>query len=363
MPDSNSGFWPLLAIIAGLVGGVVGYGLSLWRNRLLPWVTILRFSDTVAMHDLALVPDSLVAASEQAWTTIPLRSSSRLGDVRTANFSAGEFLRRNTDSVATIETGLQRLRGAANSDDVQGALLPLLLHPGIRDELVTAIWRSAIPIPTPDRAAVRVLQIGRRNDFGGCYIIDFPSNAVPIGDDLNENTILADRLLPFLEVFSRLQGDAISVVFTSLLPLMQEQSEIHRLLGEESRTILNEHSRWTAHFAISNYGSTPFLLFPDAATLAITGAQIRTFDVPCHITFQDETGVWTATSVVYLVQPGTTSQLLLVTNQKQIEIPNGEVLRGMWQAGTAFGQIRLQVRGRELPGRRKVISNILAFRR
>ena len=127
LPEYESSVWPFLTIMAALMaavlGALVGYGLTLWQNRLLPWITVHNFSTTTGTNEIVRLDPTLVAASEESWNAIPLASESRLSVVHSARNAATYFQSLNADSAATIDTALHRIGASTTLAEIRAACI------------------------------------------------------------------------------------------------------------------------------------------------------------------------------------------------------------------------------------------------
>jgi len=138
-------------------------------------------------------------------------------------------------------------------------------------------------------------------------------------------------------------------MFEQLLPLLQRQTELHRTVVELGEPIVQPKARWAAHINISNYGSAPFLLFPNKGWVLIECHDMDPFCLPTKLVYLDTNGRQQDVIGTYLVETGKTSTFMLLTTDTQSAIPRGDRLRALWKSGDGRAMARLHVRGRELP--------------
>lgn len=364
IPQGGEGIWPLLALAVGLLGTFFGYGLSLWRNRLLPWINIIDFSTTYSRNDKVEVPLALVQGTQRSWAhTAPLKTSGHLHEVETANSIASNLLKEQEDSAEVIETAITQLNAATTPIEVGRAFYPILQHNGLNRLFRTGIWRNQLPIPPAAPGATEHIQAHFRDDSqGGCHVLDFEGEMVAFGFDLVQNDVMFNRMTPFLSAIQELRATDLVPVLQKLLDIVRDQTAYNRTIVDESKSILEANSRWMASLAVSNFGSTAFLVFPAEAELIVNGPGMTKVTLPSGLSYLDENGSWVGNNGVILIQDGLTHDLRLVTEQTQSEAPNGDVLKGVWSGGSVKARVRLKLKGRELPGKRRASSDWAAFR-
>jgi hypothetical protein len=174
---------------------------------------------------------------------------------------------------------------------------------------------------------------------------------------------MLNKINPFVSMFVKLRRDEIVATLEALHPLLREELRIQEQIAQGTGHIINERSRWTAQFTVSNYGSGPLVLFADHAELWLGGNYIRRVWIPSHLAYRAEVGAWVPHSGVFLIPSGATHEYQLVTNRIQSELINGRELWQIWESGNESGQIRLKILGRQLPWRKFARSERLPFRK
>jgi hypothetical protein len=236
LPGYESSVWPFLtvtaAIVSAVLGAVVAYGLTLWQNRLLPWITILSFSTTTKSNDIVAVDAPLVEASQRSRTYITLSPESQLSLITSAHRASKNFLAANPNSSAVLDSALVQLRAATTYAEVIPPLNSVLYHVGLNRFLATAIWRNELPIPDDDPALPVYLYHDLRSDIeNGTFVIDFPNTRPTFGSNLSSDRVMLNKINPFVSMFVKLRRDEIVATLEALHPLLREELRIQEQIA------------------------------------------------------------------------------------------------------------------------------------
>ena len=354
---------PLTTVIVGIISVFVGYIISLWRSRLRPWISLLKFGESRKQGDWVEITSKLSEASRESWhmETLPDKRA-RLGEVYNAFEEATIWLKIYEENEERIKTGISQLKSSGTPEDIIKAIAFLLGSKGISDTLELAILRQKI-IPEYDaNVKPRLQYFFNDKKEEGCFSFRLPEGfLLHFGSNFNTQPYRKEALLPMAELISRLEQEKLIDIFEKLYPILREQKEIHRVIVEEAKPIVESNSRWICEFSITNFGATPFILFPENAWLYVKGKQIKPFKLECRILHKDEEGDWVETEGVLLIKSGTTENLAIVTKKVQRDIEGGEVLRSVFKSGEADAFVKIQVLGREIPWKRWIKSTVIKF--
>lgn len=353
----------LNTVIVGAISIFFGYLISLWRSRLRPWISLLEFSETRKVRDLVEITKKTSDASKESWFMDNLPDSKgSLGEVSDAFNEARHQLKINEGDGGRIESGISQLKSSKNSGDIIKAIRFLLIQQGISGVLELAISRSEI-IPSYDADAEAHLKYYLDdNNNDGCFTIDLPTSLLHFGSRFDSQPFGKNRLLPMVELISRLEKDKLINVFEKLHPIWKNQMEVHKTIVEEAESIVENYSRWMCKFSISNFGATPFILFPENAIINLKGKRIKPFTLESRILHKDADGDWAEVEGVIVITSGTTENLSIVTTNVQKDIGGGEVLRKIYESGEASAVVKIQVLGREIPWKRWIKSTAIKFK-
>jgi hypothetical protein len=352
----------LTTAIVGVISVFIGYLISLWRSRLRPWISLLNFGETRKRGDTVEITKKISNASKESWfmKNLPDRRG-KLGAVSDAFAAAKIWLEVNEENEDRIESGISQLKSSRNPEDMIKAISFLLGLTGISDVLELSISRSEI-IPNYDAdVEPEVKYFSNDKDKDGCFSIDFPPVILNFGSNFNTQPYRKDRLLPMVELISRLEKDNLVNVFEKLRPIWKNQMDVHKVIVEEAEQIIDNHSRWMCEFSITNFGATPFILFPESAIIYLKGKHIKPFELESRILCKDKDEDWVDAKGVMVIKSGTTENLAIVTKNVQKDIEGGEVLRGIYKSGDANAVVKIQVLGREIPWKRWIKSTTIKF--
>ena len=352
----------LTTAIVAMISTFVGYLISLWRNRLRPWISLLEFSESRKERDEVEISEKLCKRSRESWFMENLpEKKGRLGEVYKAFARAKFWLRINDDSENRLKSGISQLESSKNPDDVIKALSFLLESKGISDLLEISILREEIIVNYDDTVPQQVKYYLDDKKKDGCFSFVLPTALLYFGSKLSAQPYRKEKLLPMVELISRLDKDKLTKIFKELVLLLKKQFEIHKIIVEEAEQIVNNYSRWMCKLTITNFGVTPFILFPENAELCVKGKHIKTFKLPCRVLQAEEEG-WSEIKGVFVIKSGTTENLAIVTKDIQKDIEGGNILRDVYKSGDAEAFVKIQVLGREIPWKRWIKSTALVFR-
>ena len=348
--------------LVGLLGGFVGYCLSAWRRRVCPWISLLKFDEVRKSGDRIDVPKPLREASKKSHCMKDLvRETATLHEVYVCLASAKLWLKRNEDSASQLRSGLEELDEAATPEDITKAVVSLLTPTGLSELIEISILRSQIQV-TPDPGIEPLFKyFVDEEQKDGCFCFELPTAILSFGEGLSKSQYRRPRLEPFVETVARLEKDKIAKAFRDVEPILKEQREANKAVAEAAQQIIDEHSRWTCFFTVSNIGASSFIIFPTDTKLSVTGKRIRPFDIPCSIIMKDHDGHWVDADGATMIQSGSTVELGAVTLAVQKDIEDGAILRDVYTAASGHARLSLRVLGREIPWRITVKSTTLKF--
>lgn len=352
----------LTTAIVGVISVFIGYLISLWRSRLRPWISLLKFTEIRKQGDPVEITKKISDASKESWSMENLPDKrGGLGAVGDAFEAAKIWLKVNEESEDRIKSGISQFKSSRNPEDMIKAISFLLGQKGISDVLELSILRSEIVPNYNANVEPQVRYFLDNNNNDGCFSIVFPTAILHFGSKINTQPYREDGLLPMVELISRLEREKLVNVFEELTPIWKKQRDIHKVIVEEAEPIVGNHSRWKCEFSITNFGATPFILFPESAIIYLKGKHIKPFELESRILCKDKDEGWADAEGVIVIKSGTTENLAIVTKNVQKDIEGGEVLRGIYESGDANAVIKIQVLGREIPWKRWIKSTTIKF--
>jgi hypothetical protein len=353
-----------ITILISFVSGIAGYLLSVWRNRLQPWISVLDFAESRKLSDPVNVNKKIVDATKESWfmDTIPQHETD-MDYLYRAVSAAKNWLYLNKNTQDILRDGIKQLESANTQNEIIESL-QVLLSDNISALIEISVLRKLI-VPehkSKDKQILSFYLDKQKED--GCYAIAFLESYFMFGSNLNNNEHKAAELLSFINLLTRLDKENLIKLFKQVEPIYKKQHEIHTAIQAEAENIVKENSRWTSRISISNFGATPFLIFPDEAKLIVQGKQIKQFELECRILVQnydDSSPGWEEAEGVIILKPAYTEVYSIVTKKTQKELDGGTLLRQVFENGGAEAYVEIKVLGRELPWKQKVKSTTLVF--
>lgn len=345
---------------------ILGYLFSVWRNRLRPWIAVLGFDGIRKAADRVPVSEALARAISQSWFTGTLtQDGTTLGRLCGSVETAKSWLELNGDTKARLNSGIAMLEKASTPEEIMQSVGYLLASEGISDLLQRSVLRGAI-VPAcnlDEQEQVRYYLDDKNN--GGCYSLVFTPEVLHVGEEFGDHQYRVEGLLPLMKLIARLDRTNLLRLFNQVEPVYQRQFDVHNVVRSEAEAVIKENSRWACFFTVSNYGATPFILFPDTGKLMVKGKHIKPFVLDCRILAEDEedeNGAWVSTEGVLMLEPGATRKYSLVTKRVQKNVKGGGVVQDVFDKGEAEALIEIEVLGRDLPWKQKVRSTSLVFK-
>lgn len=351
---ADSAYW-------GALGAVLGYVLSLWRSRIVPWISLIEISEIKRESDEVTINERLRNATAASWFMEELTTNKpTVQNVYECVASAKVWLTINRDSERTLAKAIDLLKVNSTAVATQDAVSSVLGPKGLSDMIEMALKRQVLKCE-PDMTKPVCLPVDIVSDKGGRFAFALASSILYFGSKLEKEHYAGTRLQPFVDIVSRLDAERILKAFEGILPLLREQAAIHREIEAESAGVVERQARWMAEVTISNIGSGPFAVFPVPCFLQIRGGHIKPFKLPCNLIVKDEDGDWVPAKGVQVVAPGSILRLGAATTQVQGEIDGGDHLRDAFRKGNATARLRLTFLGKDIPWKRGLSSTPLRF--
>jgi len=352
----------LSTFVVALISAVVGYAFSLWRNRIRPWITIEGISETRNASELVTVPEGFVDLAAKSWWGQPSSTKVTLEEFMSLLEAAQDWLQQTERSEEVATVVCQRLRASDSDAETISALTDFFEDGGLRNGVwLAADWGEiVIPECTTDRPRQIPFYLDESR-LGGVLAFDFPKAIWLMGTNLLARPPLGEKLEMFAELVSRLEAGPVAEVVEKTAERARAQRKIARAMVELGTPVALRYSRWQCSFSITNFGPTPFIIFPEETDLVIHGKKIKRIELDCQmLTYDGDTG-WQIANGVVLAKEGTTHDLACAT-KAQHEMDQGEMLQGVFQQGDGKAVLHLKVLSRDLPWRRTVRSIAIPFR-
>ena len=349
--------------IVAIISAIIGYFFSIWKTRNRPWISLLGFDGEIRKSDEDIeIPEGLSQLYGKTLVCDLMQpGKTKLGGLLERYAYVQEWLDLNKSTYTILESGVEELKSATNKEETARAIWMLLRRTDINSVLEQFTYKNVIRIPRYDQELEIIVPFVKVDEDDGCFLFNFIDCPLKFGYNFNRMPFNQEILLSIAELVGRLEKDKLIEVFESFGKALKQQLQINDQISKETRSMIEDYSRWMVYFNIINYGPTPFLLFADSATLYITGQHIKPYRLDCYVLQQTEDGPQFLSGAHCIESGTTTTNLMLCTKERQGDIEGGRILRSAYEKGKPEAYIELQILGREIPIKRKIKSTKLAF--
>lgn len=355
---------PILStLIVATISAVVGYIISLWRTRIRPWITIEGFVFTQDLSDQVKLPPDFLDATKGCWWGQVSTTEASLEEFMYIFEAAEEWLEDSKRSQQVATTVIQRLNTSRSDAETISALREFFDNEGLRRGIYLAVDWAELIVPDYNKDRPQQIPFYQDDDVqDGVLMFDFPEAIYTLGANLKTRPPLREKLSAFAELVSRLESEKVAEVINTTARQVREQRDKAQIILDEGRPVEQQYSRMRCNFSITNFGATPFVIFPGETVMIVRGKGFDKIELPCTLLeFNDDEG-WHTSARVILSQVGTTHDLACAT-KAQHEIKRGDMLRGIFQQGDGRAVVNLQVMSRDLPWKRGVQSIEIPFKK
>lgn len=366
MPTADT---PVTGLISALAGAVLGYGLSLWKIRLQPWVTTLGISYSLWGGEEIVVPEGLRSLIARSWVAASKQPSmnSRAQYLMEAREEADEWVSTTAQARNRLDPLIVRLRGAATVTDRVSAIEDSIGLVALQRPLVYAAITGRVSIPEHDTTAPQLLQYDYvQGDKGGRFRFPLQTTELYLGRGLDAMPYAPERLAPILELISRLETDKLATLIENLLPSWTSQLEINENILAKTAEVLDEAKHWRCSLSIANFGAQPMAVFHDSVRLVIRKRAKRllsaNYEIPCKLMQVSDDGSLEEQKEVVIVESGGRLRISAITPTVR-ELAEGGLLDALFANGQAEAYVEMKIRGQEIPWRRSARSAKVPFRR
>lgn len=353
-----------VTLAVAIFSAVGGYALWAWQHRIRPWMAPLNAITSFKTWDRVPVPPELASATSDSVIVPDVPPNvARLAEVSEALDSARRHLRNCEGSPELLTVGRKALESSSTLEEAVKALRLLLRDSGISDTLAQAIMLKKIDIPAFDPTLAEVIdyRIDSTKD-NGCLVFEMPTSEIKFGREFNETPVYQKVLTPFAKLVARAEKAKLVSVFEQLRPILPQQISLSREIAKHAEIVANANSRWLLRLLVSNFGSNPFIIFPEGANLLLRDPGITSMRLPCDLTVLDKDGDWVASTSVQVVVPGTTQSLGVITTQPQKDMAQGHLVRAVFEKGTGTATVEVAALGLASMGPRTLRSRPVPFR-
>lgn len=333
----------LTAVLLAVLSAFIGYGLSLWRNRVRPWIGVRGFGWTRQEDEAAVIPKAVTDLEWESWFARGLPREPTLGTILLIATTAQAYLTETEKSDQALAQAMDELNGEPTSDVVIAVLSALFLDDGVVQSLPTAVDFNLVEIKEPDAAPPRVPIFVGEDEEGEFVALDFPTQQIRFAVSSEP---LRDKMLAVAGLVSALDVTALLELLSSLRSVVGKQRDYaHRLLSA-TQTIVDSRSRFLCDFVVTNFGATPFIVSADHVTMLVNREQ-QTDRLECTLLLANEEAGLVPAQSVTVIAAGESQAFCAAARSAVEDLESGMELKGAFEKGNRTASILIETMGRE----------------
>ncbi len=351
-------------LFIALASACLGFLFSMYKNRVRPWITLANFIQSTRNKDMIDNIKDLSTATKKTYfgSELPM-GNCPLEKIKEHYNSSKNVITGLEAGINKVRAGIERLKEAKEDNDVFEAMSMILEPIVISETLKVAILKQDIKLPDYDSSIeIKINYEYAKEQHEGCFIFPTKTGYQYFGSLLNNQPFAKDKIAKFIGIIARLEKDKLTNISESLLGVSQDQLETSKKIRELSEPIVNENSRWLCGLFITNFGSSPFLLFSEEAVLVVQGGKVGPFRIKCRLVTKDANNWKENAEETIALLPGSSQSLGIVTKEVQKNISQGSVIRGAYQQGDCFARAEITYIGREIPWKRTLKTKSVTFK-
>jgi hypothetical protein len=352
--------WPSLgtAVVLSAIGAGVGYALSLWRNRVRPWVGVLGMHWSNQADEPASLPDAVRDLQWKSWFVQQIPRKEALGDLLEIDAQADQFLSATENTDQVLEKAIAGLQDHQGADEVTSSLFDLFMDEGFGMAMSLALDFDAIKITPSATGRDSVLSYYVEEDDQGTIVaLEFPRQFFRIDAP---TPVLRDKVLAFFEVVSTLDVDRLRPLLRSLRGAVTEQRDYGHRIRNAAKPTMEGRSRFSCSFTVTNFGATPFVVSDRGVQIAIK-REHQVDRLECSLLEGDEEGDLVMAPAVTVVAPGETRLFVAAAISPIDELQNGDELKGAFKKGASTARVQVLLMGREFSAFKETSSQDVLF--
>lgn len=320
----------LTATLTALGGGIVGYAVREYRNRVCPLFEVISVDGKVTRRSESTpIPKEVVDSLRGSFYLEELEADSTLGDAWNCWDRCDDLVRFWPETKIEIEEVL------ATKDDHEflralGALLDsalfdkwlqkLLIHSRLDFQITDAIEQQP-----------EIVHAWFEDKVDSPVWFDLPPSGKSFGKGMGHPAIRG-KCMPFIIAVSRFHRPGIEHGLKQFISVFQDDHPRALSCIQKLKSIDDDNSRWGLTCFLANTSTSP-LIVEKKGRLTIVDRRTKTkFREECYLVLVDEDDMsFTDTSTPLIIPGGTGKVFALLTTHKQKDMELGSAVREVYE--------------------------------
>ena len=334
----------IITVALTMLGGVIGYLIKEYRDRLRPMISVTDIQVLTKKADPVNVPDEIVEATQKSFSIRELKSSENVDAVRTAYEDVKDLIQYSDQFLETIE---KVIASALKNDAIElSNNLAKCLNKVINDRWLRILLGNdhVIPKPSKNDLPIVVSTFYSQGD-NGCVLFDFPSASTPFGMNFDKEPLLKDKCMKFVHIVERLDYDAIRIFFESVKQKILNEKMIAKSIQSTLLKLDNQNGRWEFQLFVANLGSTPFLVHPKGFA-EVKDAAGAYYAEECYLVLRkyDEKGDLSRVDArtPFIVRGESDAEISFITTKTQGDMDHGDMIRALYNSKAKSAKVSIK---------------------
>lgn len=343
-----------------ILAAVVGYAYREYRNRVKPFLQIVRIDGTVTKtSDQVAVSQSTAAKLSSTFYLKKLESDAALGHVAEVRKRIALVKSEWPELLKTIEEVLV----AATDADLCQALAEALDLTMVDDWLLRLLVKDLITVPQLQQGALEKVPVHEDQNENGRVFFQFPGASTSFGRSFVHAAVRA-KADGFIQAVRALDQPCIRSVFSQLKAIGQREYQAAMECAEEIKATTNEQGRWCFHCYLANLGQHPMVIETAASVRVADKTRVK-YREECYLALikqsADGEPSITDTATPLVIRGGEDLSFALITRKTQKNMHLGSALREAFERGEAHCSVTITVRRPGLLKRQSFSSQVTRF--
>ena len=322
----------LVATLTALGGGLVGYAVREYRNRVCPLFEVITIIGKIIRRpDSTAIPKDVVDSLRGSFYVGELEADSTLGKV----WDCWERCDHLAQFWPEIKADIERTC-AANSDEELIRALGGLLDSTFFDKwLLALLLNNRVDFQVTDAVSQEPQRIRTwfEEKEASPMWFDLPPAGKSFGSDMGRPAI-RDKCMPFIIALSRLHKPGLKHGMRQFVDVFQQDHTRALSCIQTLKKIKDDNSRWGLTCFLANTSTSP-LVVEKRARVTIRDRKTQTkYSEGCYLVLVDEKDMsFTDASTPLIVQAGSGKVFALLTihKQKDMEFGLGPAIREVYE--------------------------------
>lgn len=335
----------LVPVLLTMIGGVIGYFLKEYKDRLRPLITITSIGHLKKLADRIDIPEETVNVVNKSFSIVEISKNENLNTISQAWDTANDVTHYADEFIGLIDKLIQ---ASIQKDKTEFTdILARCLNSTAVERWVRILLLDEIIIPQAVNASLPIqIPVYQSSDDDGCVILGLSRSGTSFGKNFNKAPVAKEKCMRFISIIERLDYDALCQFFTEV----KQKIINEKMLAKDAEPILlrldNENSRWEFQLFIANLGKNPFLIHPKG-TIYIKDANGASYSEDCYLVLIQRNAkkeidrIDTITPLI--VRGESDAEISFLTTQTQRQMERGNAIRDAFTSEKAKVQIKFEI--------------------